>query len=77
MGISAFSNLANSTANQFSTLNNNGEGNVVAPNATATDKVTYDAAQADKTPILGVMVVSQNNANRGGAQTQLLAINHE
>ena len=65
------------TANQFSTLNGNGEGNVVAPNATATDKVTYDAAQAEKTPILGVMVVSQNNANRGGAQTQLLAINHE
>ena len=64
-----------STANQAFTLN--GEGNVVAPDTTATDKVTFDAAQAAKTPILGVMVVSQNNANRGGSQTQLLAINHE
>jgi minor extracellular serine protease Vpr len=63
------------TANQAFTLN--GEGNVVAPNVTALDKVTYDAAQAAKTPILGVMVVSQNNANRGGSQTQLLAINRE
>ena len=63
------------TANLGATLSGNGD--IVAPNGTATDKVTYDAVQAEKTPILGVMVVSQNNANRGGAQTQLLAINHE
>jgi minor extracellular serine protease Vpr len=63
------------TANQAFTLN--GEGNVVAPNTNATDKVTYDSAQAAKTPILGVMVVSQNNPNRGAAQTQLISISNE
>jgi minor extracellular serine protease Vpr len=63
------------TANLGATLSGNGD--VVAPNGTATDKVTYDAAQAAKTPILGVMIVSQNNPNRGGAQSQLISINHE
>jgi subtilisin family serine protease len=63
------------TANQDFTLN--GEGNIVAPDVTKTDQVSYDAAQAAKTPILGVMVVSQNNANRGGAQTQLISINQD
>ena len=61
------------TAGQGFTLN--GEGDVLAPNATATDKVSYNAAQAAKTPILGVMIVSQNNPNRNAAQSQLIAIN--
>jgi hypothetical protein len=49
----------------------------VAVNGTATDTITYNAAQAEKTPALGVMVVSQNNPNRNGrgGQIQLISVN--
>jgi hypothetical protein len=49
----------------------------VAANGTATDTITYNATQAEKTPVLGVMVVSQNNPNRNarGGQIQLISVN--
>jgi subtilisin family serine protease len=49
----------------------------VAANGTATDAITYNSAQAEKTPVLGVMVVSQNNPNRNGrgGQIQLISVN--
>ena len=49
----------------------------VPANGTATFAVTYNATQAAKTPVLGVMVVSQNNPNRNGigGQIQLIPVN--
>ena len=55
-----------------------GSNTVTVPvNGTATDRITYNATQAEKTPALGVMVVSQNNPNRNGrgGQIQLIPVN--
>jgi hypothetical protein len=55
-----------------------GSNTVTVPvNGTAADTITYNAAQAEKTPVLGVMVVSQNNPNRNGrgGQIQLISVN--
>jgi len=39
--------------------------------------VSFNATQAANTPVLGVMVVSQNNPNRNGrgGQVQLISLN--
>ena len=55
-----------------------GSNTVTVPvNGAATDAIAYNATQAEKTPVLGVMVVSQNNPNRNGrgGQIQLISVN--
>ena len=72
--------FASATFNAFTPVftTAGGSSTVAVPaNGTATDAITYNATQAEKTPALGVMVVSQNNPNRNGrgGQIQLIPVN--
>jgi subtilisin family serine protease len=74
----AFDSLDGSASfNAFTPVftNTSGSDTVLVPrNGTVSETVTFNPGQAAKTPVLGVMIVSQNNPNRNGRDGQIQLI---
>jgi len=55
--------------NAFNPALSTGGFNVVPPNGTANEVITYNAGEFAQTPALGLLVLSHDNASAGEAQT--------